>query len=117
MLAADAQMDVGVSGTAPAAGVGNQTAYAVLVQTGEGVLLVDLLLVVGLQEFARVVPAEAEYQLGQVVGAEREEIGVSISSAHMAARGISIMLPTLYFILEPASLIRASATSVTMFFT
>ena len=40
-----------------------------------------------------------------------------MSSAHMAARGISIMLPTLYFMSEPAALISSSATLVTMFFT
>ena len=82
MLAADAQVDIGVGGPAPAGGVGDQTAHAVLVQTGEGVALEDFLLIVGVQELARVVTAEAEDQLSQVVGAV------------IAARGISIMLPT-----------------------
>ena len=84
VLAADTQMHIGVGGAAPAAGVGNQAAHTVLVQTGEGVLLVDLLLVVGLQELAGVVPGEAEHQLGKVVGAEGEEIGVggNVVGAH-----------------------------------
>ena len=72
VLAADAQVDVGVGGPAPAAGVVDQAAHAVLVQLGEGIELIDLLLIVGVQEFAGVVPRETEGHLGQVVGAEGE---------------------------------------------
>ena len=84
VLAADAQLHVGVGGPAPAAGIGDQTAHAMLVQTGEGIALVDLLLIVGVQELAGVVPAEAEDQLGQVVGAEGEEVrvGGNVVGAH-----------------------------------
>src|SRR5699024_2597499 len=45
-----------------------------LVQLGEGIVLVDLGVVVGIQELAGVVTAEAEGHLGQVVGAEAEEL-------------------------------------------
>ena len=43
---------------------------------GKGIELVDLLVVVGIQELAGIVPAEAEGHLGQVVGAEGEELGL-----------------------------------------
>ena len=75
VLAADAQMQVRVGAPAPAGGVGDQTAHAVLVQLGKRIVLVDLLVIVGVQELARVIPAEAEDQLGQVVGPEGEEVG------------------------------------------
>ena len=49
---------------------------------------------VGAEEGGDVVAAEAERHLGQVVGAEGEELGLSaISSAARAARGTSIIVP------------------------
>ena len=65
VLAADAKVKGGVRGAAPAGGVGNQSAYAMLVQTGEGIALENLLLIIGVQELARIIPAEAEDQLGR----------------------------------------------------
>ena len=76
MLAADAQVQVGVGGAAQLAGHVHQLAHAGLVQLGEGIVLVDLVVVVGVQELAGVVTAEAEGHLGQVVGAEGEEVGL-----------------------------------------
>jgi len=73
-LAADAQVDVGAGLAAQLGGHVHQLANALLVQTGEGILLVDLLVVVGAQELAGVVTAEAEGHLGQVVGAKGEEL-------------------------------------------
>ena len=64
VLAADAKVKGGVRGAAPAGGVGNQSAYAMLVQTGEGIALEDLLLIVGIQELAGIVTGEAECHLG-----------------------------------------------------
>ena len=75
MLAADAprpQVRVGL-----AAVVGSlliQLANANLVQMLERIALVDLGVVVGSQELGSVVTAEAEGHLGQVVGAEAEEV-------------------------------------------
>ncbi len=54
----------------------HELADAVLVETGERIGLVDLLVVVGAEELAGVVAAEAEGHLGQVVGAEGEELGL-----------------------------------------
>ena len=76
MLAADAQADVGAGLPAQLHGHGHQLAHAGLVQMGEGIGLVDLGVVVVVQELARVIPAEAEGHLGQVVGAEGEELGL-----------------------------------------
>jgi hypothetical protein len=56
------------------------------------------------QELAGVVAGEAEGHLGQVVGAEGEELGLGGDrSAVTAARGSSIMVPTLYFMLAARS--------------
>ena len=74
MLAAHAQMQLGVGGAAHLAGHIHQLAHAGLVQLGEGIVLVDLLVVIGVQELARVITAEAESHLSQVVGAEGEEV-------------------------------------------
>ena len=52
----------------------HQGTDAGLIQLGEGVVLEDLGVVVGVQELACVVTAEAVGQLGQVVGAEAEEL-------------------------------------------
>ena len=76
MLAADAQVNVGVGGAAHLGGHVHQLANTGLVQLGEGIVLVDLLVVVGVQELAGVVAGEAEGHLGQVVGAEGEEVGL-----------------------------------------
>ena len=52
----------------------NQLTYAVLVQMCEGILLVNLGLIVILQEFACVIAGEAEGHLRQVIGSEAEEL-------------------------------------------
>ena len=74
LLAADAQLDVRAGLAAQLAGHLHQTAHAHLVQTGEGIGLVDLPVIVAGQELARIVAAEAEGHLGQIVGAEGEEL-------------------------------------------
>ena len=76
VLAADTQVDVGAGLLAQLGGHGHQLAYAVLIQVGEGIGLIDLLVVVVAQELAGVVAGEAEGHLGQVVGAEGEELGL-----------------------------------------
>ena len=75
MLAADAQLDVGAGLLAQVGSHLHQFANADLIQLCEGIGLVDLLVVVGAQELAGVVTAEAEGHLSQVVGAEGEELG------------------------------------------
>ena len=76
VLAADAQVHVGTGGLAQLHGHLHQLAHALLVHVGEGIGLVDLLVVVVAEELAGVVAAEAEGHLGQVVGAEGEELGL-----------------------------------------
>ena len=77
MLAADAQMQVGVGGATQLAGHVHQLADTLLIQLGKGIVFVDLLIVVSAQELACIVAGEAESHLGQIVGAEREEGGLS----------------------------------------
>ena len=76
VLAADAQVQISAGLTAQLGGHLHQLAHASLVQLGEGIALVDLLVVVSAQELAGVVAGEAEGHLGQVVGAEGEELGL-----------------------------------------
>ena len=75
MLAADAQTQVrGWSRGRSWAAILISLANANLVQMLERIALVDLGVVVGSQELGSVVTAEAEGHLGQVVGAEAEEV-------------------------------------------
>ena len=70
MLAADTQMQLRVHAAAQLAGHIHQLADALLVQLGEGIVLVDLLIVVSAEELAGIVTTEAEGHLRQIVGAE-----------------------------------------------
>lgn len=74
LLAADAQLDVRAGLTAKFGSHLDEAADAGLIQLGERIGLVDLAVIVGSEELARVVTAEAVGQLGQVVGAEAEEL-------------------------------------------
>ena len=76
VLAADAQLDVGAGLLAQLDSHVNQLADAHLVYLGEGIVFIDLLVIVGIKELAGVVTAETEGHLGQVVGAEGEELGL-----------------------------------------
>ena len=76
VLAADTQLQVGAGLAAQGSGHLDQLANAVLIQAGEGIALIDLAGVVGIQELTGVVTGEAEGHLGQVVGAEAEELGL-----------------------------------------
>ena len=63
-----------------------------------------------------VVAAEAEGHLGQVVGAEREELGLlGDLVGGQAARGTSIMVPIRYSTLTPAFFISVSAIAIARF--
>ena len=64
VLAADAQLDVGAGLAAQLGSHLHQLAHAVLIQTGEGIALEDLVVIVGAQELAGVVTAEAEGSSG-----------------------------------------------------
>ena len=75
LLAADAQLDVGTGLAAQLTGHLHQTAHTGLVQLGEGIGLINLIVVVAGQELTGVITGEAEGHLGQVVGAEGEELG------------------------------------------
>ena len=74
MLAADAEVDVGSGLSALLHGDLDQLADAVLVKVCKRILLVDLGLVVVRKELAGIISGEAEGHLGQVVGAEAEEL-------------------------------------------
>ena len=75
VLAADAEAQLRTGLAAQLRSHLHQFAYAVLVQVRERVALVDLVVVVIAEELARVVAAEAESHLRQVIGAEGEEFG------------------------------------------
>ena len=74
MLTADAQLDVGAGGAAFGDGRGDELTNTCLIEGGEGVLFEDLVLGVGHEEVAHIVPADAECGLSEVVGAEAEEL-------------------------------------------
>ena len=73
MFAADAEVDVGTGCSAELCRHLDEFAHADLVEFGEGVGLVNLLVVVRAEELACVVTAETESHLREVVGAEGEE--------------------------------------------
>ena len=75
MLAADAQLDVFAGAAALGHGDLHQLANAGLVDHGERVVRDDFLLLVVWQEGAGVVAAHAHGHLGEIVGAEAEELG------------------------------------------
>ena len=76
MLAADADVQLRIDRTSQLDGKIHQLADAVLVQAGERIALEDLGVIVRGKELARVVAAEAEGHLCEVVGAEAEEISI-----------------------------------------
>ena len=74
VLAADAVVQLSAGGLALGDSHLHQLADAGLVQLGEGIVLIDLGIVVGGQELACIVTGEAEGHLSQVIGAEAEEL-------------------------------------------
>jgi hypothetical protein len=76
MLAADAHFQVGPGVASLGRGHLHQQTHARLVQRGEGILLEDAVLEIGRQEVVDVVAGDAESGLGQIVGAEAEELGI-----------------------------------------
>ena len=83
-VAAVLTADTAVQGGTGCLTVGNshlhQLAHAVLVQLSEGIVFEDLSFVVSIQELASVVTGEAVSHLGQVVGAEAEELSLDRKS-------------------------------------
>ena len=75
VLATDAKLDVRTGFAAQLSRQLNQLAHALLIESRKGIRLVDLRVIVGVQELARIVTAEAESHLGQIGGAEGEELG------------------------------------------
>ena len=76
MLTADAQPEVRTGLAAQLDAHLNELADALLVQMGKGIALVDLVLIVIVEELTGVITAETEGHLGQVVGAEGEEVSL-----------------------------------------
>lgn len=75
MLPAQAKRQVGIGGSALAAGDSHQSSHSFLVQGLERVRTKDPLVDVILREqLFGVVPAQAVCHLGEVVGSEREEV-------------------------------------------
>ena len=74
LLAADAELDVRAGLTAQLRRHLDEAADACLIELGERVGFVDLAVVVGRKELARVVTGEAEGHLRQIVRAEGEEL-------------------------------------------
>jgi hypothetical protein len=75
MFAADAQLDVGPGPRPRSRSHAISSPTPSMVQADERIALEDALVHIGLQEAAGIVAADAEGGLGQVVGAEREELG------------------------------------------
>ena len=73
VLAADADVHIRTDRLTQAAGHFHETAHALLIQLGKGIRLVDLAVIIGIQELARIVTGEDEGHLGQIVGTEAEE--------------------------------------------
>ena len=86
VLAADADLQVGLHGAAALHGQVHQGADACFIQRHEGVRRVDAALQVGRQEAAGVVPRQAERGLRQVVGPEAEELRLGGDLARGDAR-------------------------------
>ena len=74
VLTADTELDVGAGLAAEVSCEGNELADAILVELSEGIVLIDLLVVVSAEELACVVTGEAEGHLGEVVGTKGEEL-------------------------------------------
>src|SRR5690606_29440373 len=74
VLTTDTNLEVGASAAATLGTELDQLANTVLIQHLEGVVLQQLALDVARQEAPGVVAAQAKGGLGQVVGAEREEL-------------------------------------------
>ena len=111
MLAADAELQVVARLAAALAADLDQLADALDVERGEGIVLEDAALLVLLQERRRVVAAEAEGRLRQVVGAEGEELRrLGDLAGAQAARGSSIMVPTRYSSFWPDIWLTSDAT-------
>ena len=73
VLTADTEVNIGVGLAAQLSSHSHQLANAGLIQTSEGIVLVDLTIIVSIQELACVIAGEAEGHLSQVVGTEGEE--------------------------------------------
>ncbi len=115
MLAADAALQVVACAASLVNGHLHEPANTDAVDRFERIGREDLLLHVPLQELAfRVVPAEAEGGLRQVVRAEEKNWAYSaISAAVRAARGSSIIVPNINGMSTPcsATIFLASASS------
>src|SRR5665811_781361 len=91
VLTADAQLDAGLHPTALLGGHAHQLAHAALVELLERVVLEKIgLQVVGEELALGVVAREAQGGLGEVVGAEAEEVGVGelVRMAAEKSRGV-----------------------------
>src|SRR5207253_10205246 len=75
MLAANAELQLGPRLAAAFAGDLDQLADAFDVERGERIVLEDAALLIFLEERSRIVAAEAERGLGEIVGAKGEEFG------------------------------------------
>ena len=73
MLAADADVQLGVVCTAILDGIAHQLANAGLIQLGEGIVLEDLRIVVSIQELTGIVTGEAVGHLGHKYSQDHEE--------------------------------------------
>ena len=96
LLAADAKLDVRAGLTAQFRCHLDKAANAGLVQLGERIGLIDLTVIVGGKELTGVVAGEAKVIcVRSFVPKEKNTASLAMASAVSAARGISIMVPTL----------------------
>jgi hypothetical protein len=110
MLAAYADLEPRLRLTAIPYGPLDQLAHALGIEHLEGIVGQQPQIDVLRQEAARIVAAEAEGGLREIVGAEREEVGLlGDLVAVSAARGSSIMVPMRYGTRSPITPITCSA--------
>ena len=97
-FAADAQVQIGAGLRPSSDAICTSLPTPTWSRLGKRIELIDLLVVVSGQELAGVVAAEAKGHLGQIVGAEGEELGLGGDLiGRQGGAGISIMVPTSYF--------------------
>lgn len=96
MFAANAELDTLARRPAPFGCKRDELAHTFHIEADEGIALIDALFDILRQEACRIVAADTQRRLRQIVGAEGEEMsGFRDFPAISAARGNSIIVPTI----------------------
>jgi hypothetical protein len=103
MFAADAELESGRGGAAALGAISISSPTPSMVERDERIALEDALaFYIGVRKIAGIVARDAERRLRQVVGAEAEELRrLGDLARRSAARGSSIIVPTMIGIFTP----------------